>query len=129
LTACRAGDIGRVAKRGHDRDTVLVVIQLSGGNDGLNTLVPYADDEYARNRPTLRLPPADVREIDAYLGFHSRMEGFARLFKEGELSVIQGVGAPNLSRDHEAAMRAWHTGDPDKLNWQTGCGRHCLDAG
>jgi uncharacterized protein (DUF1501 family) len=62
------------APRRDDRDTTLVVVQLSGGNDGLNTVVPYADDEYARNRPTLRLQPKDVHKIDSYLGFHPQME-------------------------------------------------------
>ena len=58
---------GTDAARRNDRDTVLVVVQLSGGNDGLNTVVPYADDEYARNRPTLRLQPKDVHKINSYL--------------------------------------------------------------
>ncbi|UCF15007.1 MAG: DUF1501 domain-containing protein [Phycisphaerales bacterium] len=103
-----------------DRDTVLVVVQLSGGNDGLNTVVPYADDEYARNRPTLRLPPKDVHKIDSYLGFHPRMEAFSRLYKEGHLSIIHGVGYPNSDRSHDVAMRHWHTAEPDDPDCQTG---------
>jgi uncharacterized protein (DUF1501 family) len=103
-----------------DRDTVLVVVQLSGGNDGLNTVVPYADDEYARNRPTLRLQPKDVHKIDSYLGFHPRMEAFSRLYKEGHLSIVQGVGYPNSDRSHDVAMRHWHTAKPDDPDCQTG---------
>ena len=108
------------AARPDDRDTVLVVVQLSGGNDGLNTVVPYADDEYARNRPTLRLKPKEVHKIDSYLGFHPRMEAFSRLYKEGHLSILHGVGYPNSDRDHDGAMRDWHTAEPEDPNCQTG---------
>jgi len=108
------------AARRDDRDTVLVVVQLSGGNDGLNTVVPYADDEYARNRPTLRLQPGDVHKIDSYRGFHPRMEAFSRLYKEGHLSILHGVGYPNSDRSHDGAMRTWHTADPDNPGRQTG---------
>jgi uncharacterized protein (DUF1501 family) len=108
------------APRRDDRDTVLVVVQLSGGNDGLNTVVPYGDDEYARNRPTLRLPTKDMHKIDSLIGFHPRMGAFARLFKEGHLSIIQGVGYTNSDRSHEGAMRIWHTADPEHSSRQTG---------
>ena len=108
------------AARRDDRDTVLVVVQLSGGNDGLNTVVPYADDEYARNRPTLALKPKDVHKIDSYLGFHPRMEACSRLHKEGHLSILHGVGYPNSDRSHDGAMRTWHTAEPDDPNCQTG---------
>jgi uncharacterized protein (DUF1501 family) len=103
-----------------DRDTVLVVIQLTGGNDGLNTVVPYTDDEYARNRPTLRLPTGEVHKIDALLAFHPRMEAFLRLYEDGCLSIVQGVGSPNPEQDHDRAMRIWHTADPQRLTRQTG---------
>jgi uncharacterized protein (DUF1501 family) len=108
------------AARADDRDTVLVVVQMSGGNDGLNTVVPYADDEYARNRPTLALKGKDAHKIDSYLGFHPRMEAFSRLYKEGHLSILHGVGYPNSNRDHDAAMRHWHTAAPEDPNCQTG---------
>ncbi len=108
------------APRSDDRDTVLVVVQLSGGNDGLNTVVPYGDDEYARNRPTLRLPPKDLHKIDSMMGFHPRMGAFKRLYEEGHLSIIQGVGYPNSDRSHDSAMRIWHTADPDQPGRQTG---------
>jgi len=106
--------------RRDDRDTVLVVVQLSGGNDGLNTVVPYGDDEYARNRPTLRLPTKDLHKINSLMGFHPRMGGLMRLYKEGYLSVVQAVGYPNSDRSHEGAMRIWHTADPDQPSRQTG---------
>jgi len=108
------------SSRRKERDTVLVVVQLTGGNDGLNTVVPYDDDEYGRNRPTLRLPTKELHKIDSAMGFHPRMKAFARLYKQGHLSIVQGVGNPNSDRSHEGAMRIWHTADPDRLNRQTG---------
>ena len=103
-----------------DGRTVLVVLQLSGGNDGLNTVVPYEDDEYARNRPTLALPPKDLHKISSSLGFHPRMGAFMRLYEDGHLTIVQGVGSPNPDRDHDGAMRIWHTADPDRPSRQTG---------
>ncbi|KPL20950.1 MAG: hypothetical protein AMJ75_10900 [Phycisphaerae bacterium SM1_79] len=115
-----ARSVMAASSRRKERDTVLVVVQLSGGNDGLNTLVPYEDDEYFRNRPTLCLPTNDLHKIDSAMGFHPRMGAFARLYKDGLLSIIQGVGNPNPDRSHEVAMRIWHTADPVRLNRQTG---------
>ena len=102
------------------RDTVLVVLQLSGGNDGLNTVVPYADDAYGKARRTLRLTRTDVHKIDSRLGFHPEMEGFARLFKQGRLSIVQGVGYDNSHRNHGPAMLNWHTARPDRPQCTTG---------
>jgi uncharacterized protein (DUF1501 family) len=103
-----------------DRDTVLVAIQLTGGNDGLNTVVPYTDDEYARSRPTLRLPTGELHKIDSTLGFHPRMAAFLRLYQDGCLSIIQGVGYPNPDQSHERGLRIWHTADPQRPERQTG---------
>ena len=108
-----------------ERDTVLVVIQLSGGNDGLNTVVPYADEEYARNRITLRLPEGDLHKIDSRLAFHSRMGAFLRLYKEGTLSVVQGVGYPHSDRSHDRALRIWHTADPERPRTPNGLAGPC----
>jgi uncharacterized protein (DUF1501 family) len=116
------------AGRRDARDTVLVVVQLSGGNDGLNTLVPYNDPTYAKSRPTLRLPPDEVHKIDAELGFHPKMEGFLRLYKEGLLSVVQGVCYPKNNRDHNGAMRDWHTARPGEATCQTGWLGRTIDA-
>jgi uncharacterized protein (DUF1501 family) len=92
------------------RESVLVVIQLSGGNDGLNTVVPYQDDTYHRSRPTLRIGPDQVLKLDSGLGLHPAMPAFRKLYQEGRLSIIQGVGYPRSSRDHDVAMEDWHTG-------------------
>jgi len=102
------------------RNTVLVVLQLSGGNDGLNTVAPYADDAYGRKRRTLRLTGRDVHKIDNYMGFHPKMQGFARLLKAGRLSIVQGVGYPKSNRSHPGAMRDWHTAMPGKAQCPTG---------
>jgi len=107
------------ARRDSDK-TVLVVVQLSGGNDGLNTVVPYEDDQYARNRPTLALPPKELHKIDSSIALHPRMGAFMRLYEEKHLSIVQGVGSPNPDRDHDGAMRIWHTADPDRPSRQTG---------
>lgn len=115
-----ARSVMAASSRRKERDTVLVVVQLTGGNDGLNTVVPYDDDEYGRNRSTLRLPTKELHKINSVQGFHPRMKAFARLYKEGFLSIIQGVGNPNPDRSHENAMRIWHTADPVRLNRQTG---------
>ena len=112
VPACLARS-SRVTPRSNSNDRVLVVIQLSGGNDGLNTVVPYGDDAYARARPTLRLPTGELHKINEHLAFHPRMEAFSRLYKDGHLSVVQGVGCPDPSDDHEKAMRVWHRADPD----------------
>jgi uncharacterized protein (DUF1501 family) len=103
-----------------DGQTALVVIQLSGGNDGLNCVAPYADDIYARLRTTLRLTSSDVHRIDDYAGFHPEMKACHRLFQEGLFSVVQGVGYPRSSREHPAAERDWQTARPGDAHCPTG---------
>jgi len=113
--------------RPNDAETVLVVVQLAGGNDGLNTVVPYEDDEYHRTRPTLRAVARDVHKIDSQLGFHPRMGAFLRLYKEGHLSVVQGVGYPNPDGGHFESMRNWQTARPHEADCQTGWLGRALD--
>ena len=72
--------------------TVLVVLQMAGGNDGLNTLVPYANDHYARARSRLRIGAKDVLKINEALGFHPNLSGFKSLYDSGQLCVVQGIG-------------------------------------
>jgi len=102
------------------RDSILVVVQLAGGNDGLNTVVPYGDDAYGRNRTTLRLPAAKLHKIDTLLGFHPEMQGFDRLYKEGCLTVVQGVGYPDSSQQHGQAMRDWQSAQPKQTSGESG---------
>ncbi len=108
------------APRLDTRGNVLVVVQLSGGNDGLNTVVPFEDDAYHRARPTLRLSADKVRRIGDGMGFHPEMPAFERLYKDGLLGIVQGVGYPKSSRNHDAALRDWHTARPGDAHCQTG---------
>jgi uncharacterized protein (DUF1501 family) len=103
-----------------ERDTVLVVLQLSGGNDGLNTVIPFADDAYHRGRPTLRQMARGAHKLDSHLAFHPRMEGFYRLYRDGLLAIVQGVGYPDADRNHPGGMHNWHTADPRAPKTQTG---------
>lgn len=103
-----------------DGPTSLVVVRLSGGNDGLNCVVPYADDVYARSRTTLRLGARDVLKIDDRLGFHPAMTACRRLYDEGLFGVIQGVGYPKSSRNHPEAERDWSTARPGDVAVPTG---------
>ena len=98
---------------GVDEDRILVVVQLSGGNDGLNTLVPFNDDAYHRVRPRIGLGQRDVIPLGrgADLGLHRAMGGVKSLYDEGRCAVIQGVGYPNPNRSHFASMDIWHTAD------------------
>jgi len=100
---------------------VLVIVQLSGGNDGLNTVVPHAHDEYRKARPTLAISGADALKINDELGFHPALRGFAGLLEAGRLCVVQGVGYPNPNRSHFESMDIWHTcqrkNDPRTDGW------------
>ncbi len=108
-------------------DKVLVVVQLTGGNDGVNTVIPYSDPEYARNRILLRIAPGQVLKIDDSLGFHPRLTGFRDLLEENRLSVIQGVGYPNPNRSHFRSMDIWHSAQPEQENPSTGWLGRVLD--
>jgi uncharacterized protein (DUF1501 family) len=88
---------------------VLVVIQLDGGNDGINTVVPFADEGYARCRKALRLPTERLLKINAEVGLHPAMGDAAKLLESGRLAIVQGVGYPNPSRSHFKSMAIWHS--------------------
>ena len=79
-------------------ERVLVVIQLDGGNDGLNTVVPYADENYAQCRQELRIRPKDVLKLNDAIGLHSALKPVTKLFEDGQLAIVQGVGYPNPNR-------------------------------
>src|SRR5688572_24111622 len=93
---------------------ILVVLELSGGNDGLNTLVPYGDDAYYRHRPTIGLKLPRLRKIDDLFGFSPGMAGFERLYREGRLAVVHGCGYDNPSFSHFSSMAYWHTAAPNR---------------
>lgn len=90
-------------------ERILVVVEMAGGNDGLNTVVPFQQDAYHRARPTLALSKADVISVDDELGFHPVMSGMADLMSRGKLAVVQGVGYDNPNRSHFESMDIWHT--------------------
>ena len=92
---------------------ILVVLELSGGNDGLNTLIPYATDAYYRHRPKIGIRPEKVRKIDAQYGFNPGMAGFEKLYKDGRMAVVHGCGYPQPSFSHFTSMAYWHTGAPN----------------
>ncbi|HUG90163.1 MAG TPA: DUF1501 domain-containing protein [Planctomycetaceae bacterium] len=95
-------------------DTVLVVVELTGGNDGLNTLVPFGDDLYHSSRPTLRLTRDQTIPIDDHVGLNSALAGMQTLLENGELAIVQGVGYPNPNRSHFESMDIWQTADPGR---------------
>jgi uncharacterized protein (DUF1501 family) len=89
------------------KDTILVVIQLTGGNDGLNTVVPFADPEYAKLRPTLKLPTNQLKKVNDQIGLHPSLEGLAKLLQDQALCIVQGVGYPNPNQSHFRSMDIW----------------------
>lgn len=90
------------------KDTILVVVQLTGGNDGLNTVIPYKDPTYGKYRPTIAIPADKVKKLDDQVGLHPSLEGLAELYQDRSFSVIQAVGYPNPSQSHFRSMDIWH---------------------
>ncbi len=95
---------------------ILVVVQLDGGNDGLNTVVPYRDDEYRKHRPRIQIGPGEVKKIDDRVGLHPSLDAFSKLLEKQRLAIVQSVGYPNPNRSHFESMATWQTArlDPDK---------------
>ena len=101
-------------------ERILVVVELTGGNDGLNTVVPYRNDEYYRVRPRIGIRREDAIAISDEAGFHPSLVGFERLFKDGKMAVVEGCGYPDPSLSHFSSMSFWHTGVPnggETLGW------------
>jgi uncharacterized protein (DUF1501 family) len=90
-------------------DDVLVVVELAGGNDGLNTVIPFENGLYYKNRPTIGVPKEQVLRLNDQVGLHPNMESSAELFKSGKLAIVQGVGYPEPNRSHFRSMEIWHT--------------------
>lgn len=102
----------RSAGAGRDQ-RILVVVQLAGGNDGLNTVVPFADDLYHEARPGIRIAPGAVRKLDDHVGLHPAMSGLHELHDDGALAIVQGVGYPDPNRSHFRSMDIWNSAQPD----------------
>jgi len=112
--------LGATAPSADDR--ILVVIQMDGGNDGLNTVIPFADAKYAEVRKELRIPEREIHKLSDEIGLHPSMKGMSDLFEEGRVSIIQGVGFPNPNRSHFESMAIWQharleTAQHDSIGW------------
>ena len=101
-------------------DRILVVLQMAGGNDGVNTLVPFADDEYYKNRPVLAVRREQVLKLDDDAGLHPSMKAMKKLWDDGRLAVVQGVGYPNPNRSHFRATDIWESAIPEREETRTG---------
>ena len=99
---------------------VLVLIQMAGGNDGLNTLVPYADPEYEKARPGIRISKGQVLKLNDAVGLHPGLSGLRDLYEEGKLAIVQGVGYPNPDRSHFRSMDIWQSAQPLNENPRDG---------
>jgi uncharacterized protein (DUF1501 family) len=118
-----AADAATAPLTGRDAP-ILVVLQLAGGNDGLNTVVPFANDHYHRARPRLGLHADKVLKLDGQFGLHPSLTGFKRLFDEGLLAVVHGVGYPNPNRSHFRSTEIWQTAsDADRFERHGWLGR------
>lgn len=107
---------GGTSIAGAAQDRILVVVQLAGGNDGLNTVVPYGDPAYYKARPAIAIPEREALKLSKNgkadgLGLHPRLAPMKELYDAGELTIVQGVGYPNPNRSHFKSMDIWHTAD------------------
>ena len=106
----------------------LVVLQLSGGNDGLNTVIPVRNDIYYRERPRLGIERADAIRLTDEVGLHPALTGLQSLWDNGDLAILNGVGYPNPDRSHFRSMDIWQSASPASEYWQTGWLGRYLDA-
>ncbi len=102
---------------------VLVVLQLTGGNDYMNTVIPYADSNYYDSRPALGIPEDTVLKLDDEVGFHPSMRAMKEIYVRGDMAIIHGVGYRNPSRSHFRSMDIWHTAEPDGVATEGWLGR------
>ena len=109
---------------GVDPDNVLVVIQMGGGNDGLNTIVPWSDEGYHRVRPGIRLTENQVLKLNDRIGFNPALKGLHELYQRGRVALVQGVGYPNPNRSHFEATQIWETASPDRPQQYGWLGRY-----
>jgi uncharacterized protein (DUF1501 family) len=105
------------------KDPVLVVLQLSGGNDYLNTVIPYNNPLYRDNRPAVGIPDDQILDLDNNYGFHPAMAPMKKFWDEGKLAIMHGVGYANSPRSHFRSMDIWHTCEPDKVGTEGWLGR------
>ena len=116
-------DLAVQADTGKDRE-ILVVLQLAGGNDGLNTLVPVGNDLYEKARPRLKKGKGDVKMLNDDLGLNNSLEFMGSLYDEGDLAIVQGVGYPNPNRSHFVSTSIWETCDTNNRSNTGWLGRY-----
>ena len=109
------------------KDPILVVIQLTGGNDYLNTVIPYGDSRYYDNRTSVAVPQDQVLPIDDHFGFNPAMAPIKDMYDQGKVALINGVGYPTPNRSHFRSMDIWHTCEPDKVGTEGWLGRVIRD--
>ncbi|MBN41264.1 MAG: DUF1501 domain-containing protein [SAR202 cluster bacterium] len=105
------------------KDPVIVVLQMSGGNDYLNTTIPYADGIYRDSRPVVGVPEDRIIKIDDQIGFHPEMAPIKELYDAGDMAIIHGVGYADSPRSHFRSMDIWHTCEPDKIGTEGWLGK------
>ncbi len=109
------------------KDPVIVVLQLTGGNDYMNTVIPYADPLYRDNRPVVGVPDDRIVKLNDSIGFHPEVGPLKRFWDAGDMAIIHGVGYANSPRSHFRSMDIWHTCEPDKLGTEGWLGRATRD--
>ena len=109
------------------KDPILVVIQLTGGNDYLNTVIPYGEPLYYENRANVAVPQDQILPIDGHFGFNPSLEPIKAMYEQGKVALINGVGYPNPNRSHFRSMDIWHTCEPDKIGTEGWLGRVIRD--
>lgn len=107
-----------------DKDTVLVVCQLSGGNDGLNTFIPYANKTYYQMRPTIGVAESQVIKLNEQMGLNPALAPLESLYKKGQVAIVQNVGYPQANRSHFKSMDIWQSASPDSKLRYGWIGRH-----
>ncbi len=108
---------------GNGKPPVLVVLQLTGGNDYFNTVIPYNDQNYYDSRRSLQIPQDRVLKLDDELGMHPAMGPMQDIYQQGDMAIIHGIGYANSPRSHFRSMDIWHTCEPDKVGTEGWLGR------
>ncbi len=121
-TAAAAGGFGLTDPSKQNR--ILVAVQLSGGNDGINTLIPFGDPNYAKLRPKLAFQPQETLHLSDTVGLHQNLDKLKGLYDQGRVAVLQGVGYPNPNRSHFRSMDIWHSARPDVFERTGWLGRY-----
>ena len=121
LLGCKPEHLQHLQKRSNiNTGKRLIILELSGGNDGLNTIVPFSDDNYIKNRPTLALKKRDIIRLNDETGIHDGLSKLADLYFNGEVAIIQGLGYPSPNHSHFKSTALWHVGGDGRKNFQEG---------